>query len=129
MHRLDSDIDLLVVLPQVDHKRNTAVAMLRLLRDVPIPVDVVPTDPEEIARRGQTGEALCCAEHCKTARPSMTEQSDDWQRQPGPDWCIIPSVCQVCLRSPTALLSPQELSSGVPKTGRIYPSPLRFTGP
>lgn len=51
--RLDSDIDLLVVLPQVDHKRNTAVAMLRLLRDVPIPVDVVPTDPEEIARRGQ----------------------------------------------------------------------------
>lgn len=51
--RLDSDIDLLVVLPQLGHKRNTAVAMLRLLRDVPIPVDVVPTDPEEIARRGQ----------------------------------------------------------------------------
>ena len=50
---LGSDIDLLVVLPQVDHKRNTAVAMLRLLKDVPIPVDVVPTDPHEIARRGQ----------------------------------------------------------------------------
>ena len=51
--RLDSDIDLLVVLPQLDHKRNTAVAMLRLLSDVPIPVDVIPTDPEEITRRGQ----------------------------------------------------------------------------
>lgn len=51
--RLDSDIDLLVILPRVDHKCNMAVAMLRLLSDVPVPVDVVPTDPKEIARRGQ----------------------------------------------------------------------------
>ena len=34
--------------------------------------------------------ALCCAEHYITARPSMTEQSDD-QRQPGP---LVSFRCQ-----------------------------------
>lgn len=50
--RADSDIDLLVVLPAVGDKRQTLVAMLRLLSDLPVPVDVIPTDPEEIRRRG-----------------------------------------------------------------------------
>ena len=58
--RLDSDIDLLVVLPQLDHKRNTAVAMLRLLSDVPIPVDVIPTDPEG-DRPAWTASGHCAA--------------------------------------------------------------------
>ena len=47
-----SDIDLLVVLPEVQDKRRTLVAMLRALGDLPVPVDVIPTDPAEISRRG-----------------------------------------------------------------------------
>lgn len=50
--RSDSDIDLLVVLPQVRDKRQTLVAMLRAVGDLPVPVDVIPTDPDEIRRRG-----------------------------------------------------------------------------
>lgn len=48
----DSDLDLLVVLPRVENKRQALVAMLRTLGDIPVAVDVIPTDPEEIARRG-----------------------------------------------------------------------------
>lgn len=48
----DSDIDLLVVLPHVADKRKTTVAMLRALRDLPVAKDVIPTDPDEIRRRG-----------------------------------------------------------------------------
>ena len=49
----DSDLDLLVVLPRVENKRTTTVAMLRALRDLPVAKDVIPTDPDEIGRRGQ----------------------------------------------------------------------------
>ena len=48
----ESDIDLLVVLPEVANKRQAAVAILRLLTDLPVPKDIVVTTPEEIARRG-----------------------------------------------------------------------------
>lgn len=47
-----SDLDLLVVLPEVDHKRDAAVAMRRELSDLPVSIDVHPTTPEEIERRG-----------------------------------------------------------------------------
>jgi HEPN domain-containing protein/predicted nucleotidyltransferase len=47
-----SDVDLLVVLPRVDDKRQATVAMLRALRDVPVAKDVVVTTPEEIEARG-----------------------------------------------------------------------------
>ena len=47
----DSDIDLLVVLPRVEDKRRSVVAMRRSI-EAPVPVDIVVTDPEEIARRG-----------------------------------------------------------------------------
>jgi uncharacterized protein len=50
--RPDSDVDLLVVLPWVDDKRAATVAMLRVLNDRLIPVDLVVTDPGEILRRG-----------------------------------------------------------------------------
>ena len=50
--RPDSDIDLLVVLPQVHDKRQAAVAIRRALADMPVCQDVVVTTPEEIARRG-----------------------------------------------------------------------------
>jgi uncharacterized protein len=48
----ESDIDLLVVLPEVASKRQAAVAIRRLLTDLPMPQDIVVTIPEEIARRG-----------------------------------------------------------------------------
>ena len=50
--RPDSDVDLLVVLPEAPDKRRVNVAMLRALRDLPVAKDVVVTTPEEIARRG-----------------------------------------------------------------------------
>ncbi len=48
----ESDIDLLVVLPEVANKRQAAVAIRRALTDLPVPKDIVVTTPEEIARRG-----------------------------------------------------------------------------
>jgi uncharacterized protein len=48
----ESDIDLLVVLPEVANKRQAAVAIRRLLTDLPVPKDIVVTTLEEIARRG-----------------------------------------------------------------------------
>ncbi len=47
-----SDVDLLVVLPKVENKREVAIAIRRLLRDVPIAKDIIVTSPQEIARRG-----------------------------------------------------------------------------
>ncbi|MBI2322118.1 MAG: nucleotidyltransferase domain-containing protein [Chloroflexi bacterium] len=47
-----SDVDLLVVLPHVPDKRRAAIGILRLLKDRPVPVDVIVTTPDEIARRG-----------------------------------------------------------------------------
>lgn len=50
----DSDIDLLVVFPNVEweNKRKLAVEIRRALADVPVPIDVLVTDPDEISRRG-----------------------------------------------------------------------------
>jgi len=48
----ESDIDLLVVFPQVANKRLAAVAIRRTLADLPVCKDIIVTTPEEIARRG-----------------------------------------------------------------------------
>ena len=48
----DSDIDLLVVLPTVENKRKSAIAMRRALLDLPVAEDIIVTTPEEIQRRG-----------------------------------------------------------------------------
>jgi uncharacterized protein len=48
----ESDVDLLVVFPQVANKRLAAVAIRRILADLPVCKDVVVTTPEEITRRG-----------------------------------------------------------------------------
>ena len=59
-----SDIDLLVVVPCMGDKRELGVAMLRSLRGVRHPIDVIPTDPQEIARRGSMpGDLLRSALH------------------------------------------------------------------
>lgn len=51
----ESDIDLLVILPKLKGRHhNAAVAMLRSLRDLPVPVDLVVTDTAELDRRSRT---------------------------------------------------------------------------
>jgi predicted nucleotidyltransferase len=47
-----SDLDLLVVLPDVEDKRETTIAVRRHLADLQVPFDVVVTTPDEIKRRG-----------------------------------------------------------------------------
>jgi len=50
-----SDIDLLVVMPDglsPQGRRDTAIAIARALRDMPVVKDVVVTTPADIARRG-----------------------------------------------------------------------------
>ncbi len=51
--REDSDLDLLVVLPKVEHKRKAAIEVMRVLNGLPISKDVVITTPQEIKERGQ----------------------------------------------------------------------------
>lgn len=47
-----SDVDLLVVLPEVTDKRKATVEILRVLGNLPVSKDVIVTTPDEIARRG-----------------------------------------------------------------------------
>jgi predicted nucleotidyltransferase len=49
----DSDIDLLVVLPDVVDKRRAAIEIRRALVDLPVAKDIIVTTPEEIARRSR----------------------------------------------------------------------------
>lgn len=46
-----SDVDLLVVMNEVQDKRQAAIAIRRLLVDIPISKDIVVTTPDEIDRR------------------------------------------------------------------------------
>jgi predicted nucleotidyltransferase len=48
----ESDVDLLVVLPQVADKRKAAIEIRRSLAHLPVSKDIIVTTPEEIARRG-----------------------------------------------------------------------------
>ena len=47
-----SDLDLLVVLPEVENRREASIAIRRKLAGLGIPFDVVVTTPEEIEGRG-----------------------------------------------------------------------------
>jgi predicted nucleotidyltransferase len=49
--RSDSDVDLLVVMPDGTDRRAAAVAMRYRLADMPIAKDIVVTTPDEISRR------------------------------------------------------------------------------
>lgn len=51
--REDSDLDLLVVLSKIEHKRKAAIEILRALNGLPISKDVIVTTPEEIEERGK----------------------------------------------------------------------------
>lgn len=50
----DSDVDLLVVFDSVEleNKRDLTLSIRRALAEIPVPLDVVVTDVEEIDRRG-----------------------------------------------------------------------------
>jgi predicted nucleotidyltransferase len=50
--REESDIDLLVVMPDGTDRRQTAIAILGALGGLGVAKDVVVTTPDEIARRG-----------------------------------------------------------------------------
>lgn len=52
--REDSDLDLLVVLPKVEHKRKAAIEVMRVLNGLPISKDVIVTTPQEITERGRS---------------------------------------------------------------------------
>ena len=51
--REDSDIDLLVVLPKVEHKRKVAIQIGNSLSNLPISKDIIVTTLEEIEARGK----------------------------------------------------------------------------
>ena len=71
--RPDSDLDLLVVLPQVDNKRQAAIRIGNELSDLPASKDIVVTTPEEIAARGNiVGDVL---------RPALREGKVLYERR------------------------------------------------
>ena len=47
-----SDVDLLVILPKVSDKRDTAIEIRRALGDLPVCKDIVVATPEEVTLRG-----------------------------------------------------------------------------
>jgi uncharacterized protein len=49
-----SDLDLLVVLPKVEHKRKTTIQIGNSLSNLPISKDIIVTTPEEIEEYGKT---------------------------------------------------------------------------
>lgn len=48
----DSDLDLLVIVPNVKHLRQESLRMRRALRGLLVPVDIVVATPEQIDRLG-----------------------------------------------------------------------------
>ncbi len=60
--RIDSDIDLLVVLPNVGDRRQAAIEIRKAVADLPVAVDILVTDPEDIElRRDRRGDVLYAA--------------------------------------------------------------------
>ena len=52
--REDSDLDLLIVLPKVEHKRKAAIQIGNSLSNLPIGKDIIVTTPEDIEKHGKT---------------------------------------------------------------------------
>ena len=68
-----SDVDLLVVVPQVADKRRAAIEIRRALAEFPVPKDIIVTTPEEIERRG---------DHVGTVlRPALREGKVLYERE------------------------------------------------
>jgi len=47
---VDSDIDLLVIMPELKNRRKTTVAMRKTLADIPAPKDIIVASSEEIKK-------------------------------------------------------------------------------
>jgi predicted nucleotidyltransferase len=54
----DSDVDLLVVFPAIEDKRQAAIAIRQVLADFPVPKDILVTTPEDISRRGKAVSSI-----------------------------------------------------------------------
>lgn len=50
--RADSDLDLLVVFPEIENKRAVTIDLMRALNSLPVSKDVLVTTPQEIDERG-----------------------------------------------------------------------------
>ena len=48
----DSDVDLLVVMPEGVHRRQTAQRLYRMIRGVSVPFDLVVATPSDLVRHG-----------------------------------------------------------------------------
>lgn len=71
--RPDSDLDLLVVLPEIQNKRTVTIDLMRTLSSLPVSKDVVVTTPQEINERGdEIGLVL---------RPALREGITVYERQ------------------------------------------------
>jgi prevent-host-death family protein len=62
--RDDSDYDVLVLMDQVEHRRETRISIHRALADLEVPVDIVVATPSDVAagRRGPRGIVQWAAE-------------------------------------------------------------------
>ena len=81
---VDSDVDLLVVLPDAPDKRRAAVEMRRLLRDLPVSKDIIVTTPDEIAHRGHVVGSLL---HAALREGTVVYERDQRERKTGRgDW-------------------------------------------
>jgi predicted nucleotidyltransferase len=71
--RPDSDLDLLIVLPEIENKRAVTIDLMRTLSSLPVSKDVVVTTPQEINERGDAiGLVL---------RPALREGITVYERQ------------------------------------------------
>lgn len=54
----DSDLDLLVVLPHVGDKVEAMLRLRRAAAHLPVPLDIIPTDPDDIAQHSDDPGSL-----------------------------------------------------------------------
>ena len=59
--RPDSDLDLLVVLPEIENQRSVTIDLMRILGNLPVSKDVVVTTPQEINERGDVWPLYRCS--------------------------------------------------------------------
>src|ERR1700687_326710 len=69
----DSDVDLLVVLADVVHKRRATVESARTPGPLPVSKDIIVTTPDEIARRGHLAGSVL--------RPALQEGKILYEQQ------------------------------------------------
>ena len=56
--RLDSDIDLLVVLPVCENRKAATISMMKSVADLPVGKDIVVTTTQELETRGKLASTV-----------------------------------------------------------------------